>query len=97
MNVKTPSLKASLNALIYKSAKLQSRNCCSNICQIITPVICLLFTIFCRIIAEGITTGAIRSYGYPQPFNFPALNLALRTELNLSCTENYYYQTDYSS
>ena len=80
-----PSLKFSLKALLYKSGKLQSRNCCSNICQIITPIICLLFTIFVRIIVQGITTGAINPLNFPQPFNMPAVNTAVRTLGNLEC------------
>lgn len=73
-----PNLKASLNALVYKSTVIQSRRWCSNICQIITPIICLLFTLFVRIIVEGITTGAIQSYDYPQPFNMPQVNNIMR-------------------
>ena len=82
---------------MYKSFKLQSRNCCSNICQIVTPIICLLFTVFVRIIVEGITTGAVNSYAFPQPFNMPIMNWAVRSQFNLSCQELYYYQGDLSS
>ncbi len=90
-------MRASLKALNYKSLKLQSRNYSSNVCQIITPLICLLFTVFCRIIVEGITTGAVNTYSYPQPFNIPYVDMAIRSQLNLSCVQNFYYQTDKAS
>lgn len=90
-SIHQPNLKASLNALVYKSAVIQSRRWCSNICQIITPIICLLFALFVRIIVEGITTGAIQSYSYPQPFNMPQINNVMRQSLNLSCNGLNYY------
>jgi hypothetical protein len=71
---------------------LQSRNYCSNACQIISPVICLLFTLAVRQIVSGITTGAVKSFEYPQPLNMPLLNTFVRSQLGLSCEEIYYYE-----
>lgn len=48
-----------LRGLFLKSLTLQSRNWCSNLCQIVTPVLCLLFTLAVRQIVGGITTGAV--------------------------------------
>lgn len=80
-----PNLWASLNALIYKNRVIQSRRWCSNICQIITPIFCLLFTPFLTILIGGITDGSVQSYNYPQPFNLPTYNYLLRQTFNLSC------------
>ena len=43
--------KTSLRALLYKSARIQQRNICSNICQIITPILCVLFTLVIKLIS----------------------------------------------
>lgn len=40
-----------VRALLLKNIKIQSRQPCTNICQIITPVICLVFSILIRNIA----------------------------------------------
>lgn len=44
--------KTSVKALLYKSVKIQQRNICANICQIITPLLCVLFTIMVKVISE---------------------------------------------
>lgn len=38
-------------ALFLKNLKLQSRQPCTNLCQILTPIICLVFTILIRKVA----------------------------------------------
>ena len=43
--------KTSLKALLYKSIRIQQRNICSNICQIITPLLCVLFTLVVKLIS----------------------------------------------
>lgn len=70
---------------------LQSRNYCSNVCQVVSPVICLLFTLAVRQIVAGITTGAVKTFEYPQPFNLPLLASYAKSSLALSCEEIYYY------
>lgn len=35
-------------ALFIKNLKIQSRQPCTNLCQIITPIICLIFTVLIR-------------------------------------------------
>ncbi len=44
--------KTSMRALFYKSAKIQQRSLCSNICQIITPLLCVGFTLVVQLIAS---------------------------------------------
>lgn len=83
---------AMLRGLFLKSVTLQSRNWCSNLCQVVTPVLCLLFTLAVRQIVGGITTGAVWDGSYPQPLNQPILDSLLRPQLGLSCTQLYYYQ-----
>ena len=48
--------RSSLRALLYKSAKLQQHNICANICQVLTPLLCVLFTLVIRLIASQIVT-----------------------------------------
>jgi hypothetical protein len=55
------SNSATVRALLLKSVTLQSRNWCSNLCQAVSPVLCLLFTLAVRQIVGGITTGAVWS------------------------------------
>lgn len=40
-----------LKALLFKNIKIQSRQPCTNICQILTPIICLIFSILIRNVA----------------------------------------------
>lgn len=40
-----------IKALLYKTASIQSKQVCTNICQILTPIICLIFTIMIRNVA----------------------------------------------
>lgn len=40
-----------LKALMLKNLKIQARQPCTNICQILTPIICLAFTILIRDVA----------------------------------------------
>jgi len=42
-----------LKALFLKSATLQSKQLGTNICQILTPIICLLFTYIIKVIASN--------------------------------------------
>ena len=76
---------STLKGLFRKSLTLQSRNYCSNVCQVISPILCLLFTLAVRQIVAGITTGAVKSFDYPQPFNLPILTNVLKERLGLSC------------
>jgi hypothetical protein len=88
-----PSESHTLKALLLKSAALQSRNWCSLLCQVISPVLCLLFTLAVRQIVGGITTGAVWSIEYPQPLTLPLLDSLLRPQLGLSCQQLYYFQS----
>jgi hypothetical protein len=40
-----------IKALFYKTATLQWKQPCTNICQILTPIICLIFTALIREVA----------------------------------------------
>lgn len=44
--------KSSMKALLYKSAKIQQRSMCSNICQIITPLLCVAFALIVKLISQ---------------------------------------------
>ena len=51
--------KTNLKALLYKSIKVQQRNYCANICQIITPLLCVAFTLFVKTLSSDIITSKI--------------------------------------
>ena len=42
--------RLALLALFYKNASLYKKNYVSNICQILTPLLCLCFTIIVRVL-----------------------------------------------
>lgn len=85
-------VKHTLGALMYKSVRLQQKHICTNICQIVTPLLCILFTLAVRAIVTGITTGIVKSFSYPVPFNLPILNIVTGPVLSLQCKEAYYYE-----
>ena len=85
-------VKSSLKALFLKSVALQKRNYCSNICQMATPLLCILFSLAIKEIVGNITTGAVYNESFPRPFNMPELNAAIRPSIGLVCGEVYYYQ-----
>lgn len=63
-----------VRALFLKNLTLQSRQKCTNICQVLTPIICLLFTIIIRNIAIAKLPSNNDSifndyYSLPQKFN----------------------------
>lgn len=79
-----------MTALLYKNATLYRKNYCSNLCQILTPLLCLAFTIVVRVISEQFTTGAVGSFPFPQPFHMP-IAYQMIPGLTLKCSEKYYY------
>jgi hypothetical protein len=40
-----------IRALLLKNMKIQARQPCTNVCQILTPIICLIFSMLIRNIA----------------------------------------------
>jgi hypothetical protein len=86
-----PSTMTTVRALFLKTVTLQSRSWCSNLCQVLSPVLCLLFTLAVRQIVGGITTGAVWSIDYPQPINLPVIDSVIRPQLGLACQQLYYY------
>lgn len=82
--------KTNLKALFYKSTKVQQRNYCANICQIITPLLCVAFTMVVKTISSDVITSKIEKVESPVPFNFPILYNIL--PLNISCEEIYFYE-----
>lgn len=73
-----------LKALLSKNIRLQSKQKCTNVCQILTPVICLLFTFLMKELAsEGLPAGSVYEDNlYPYVFNnyqqFDTLNPGMR-------------------
>jgi hypothetical protein len=61
--------------------------------QIITPLICLLFTLVVQEIVSDKVVSKIGSLPYPQPMNIPGL-LGLIPQFNLTCREFYLYQVE---
>lgn len=60
--VEQPEFKkdSQIKALFLKNCLLQYKQPCTNICQIITPVICLLFTYVIKVLAaDGLPTGNV--------------------------------------
>lgn len=57
--------------MFFKNTRLQSKQKGTNICQIITPVICLIFTYLIKNIAEdGLKTNIdVQNNMYPYKFN----------------------------
>ena len=82
--------RSSLYSLMYKSTKIQLKNYCSNICQVLTPLLCVLFTLVIQIITDDVVSGKVSVPDVPRPLDMP-----LFTELlpfNLSCREIYLYE-----
>lgn len=72
-----------MKALLYKSAKIQQRSMCSNICQIITPLLCVAFTLVVQILSWEIITTKVDMPSFPRPFDMPIMYEFL--PFNLSC------------
>lgn len=62
-----------MNALFYKSIKVQQRSMCSNICQIITPLLCVAFTLVVQIISSEVVTSKVEMPQFPRPLDMPIL------------------------
>lgn len=60
-------------ALFLKSATLQSKQLGTNICQILTPIICLLFTYLIKVIAEKNLNISQDQITFGIPLNFPVM------------------------
>lgn len=58
-------------ALFLKNTRLQYKQIGTNICQVLTPVICLIFTYLIRTVAEdGLKTNIdVKNNFYPYKFN----------------------------
>jgi hypothetical protein len=86
----------SLLALFYKSVTIYKKNYCSNICQLITPVICIAFTIAVRVLTEQMTTGNVGNFSFIQPFHLPIVNKMI-PGMKIHCPEKYYYTLEDTS
>lgn len=93
-----PAAKEShqLKALLLKNLKLQSRQPCTNICQVLTPIICLVFSILIRDIAiSKIPTDNDSIFKdfptIPQKFNDFTLEDLVPKYVKRSCTQWYEY------
>jgi ABC-type multidrug transport system ATPase subunit len=58
-----------IRALVRKNASLQWKLKCTNCCQILTPLICLLFIVLIKQLAET-QSGVVINYIMPVPFLF---------------------------
>ena len=91
-----------LKALAYKSAKLQQKRYCSNICQIITPMLCIMFTLVVKMLTDLIVSDQIFKVDVLLPFDLPpAMKLfytmpsqSNKTSNSMTCREAYLYQYD---
>ena len=54
-------------ALFLKSATLQAKQIGTNICQIVTPIICLIFTLIIQLVANANMEFATTDYTIPIP------------------------------
>jgi hypothetical protein len=59
-----------LKALFLKNGLLQAKQPCTNICQVMTPVICLIFTyLIKRLASDNLPNGALyKDSPYPYVF-----------------------------
>ncbi len=62
-----------MRALFYKSAKIQQRSFCSNFCQIITPLLCVAFTLVVKIISSEVITTKVEMPAFPRPLDMPIM------------------------
>jgi hypothetical protein len=76
---------------MYKSAKLQQRNYCANICQIVTPLLCIAFTLAVQLITHSIVSSKIQAFDFPQPLDMP-LFYSLTPNLGLTCEQHFVYE-----
>jgi hypothetical protein len=72
-----------MKALLYKSIKIQQRSMCSNFCQIITPLLCVAFTLIVKIITSEIVTSKVEMPTFPRPLDLPIVYDML--PFNISC------------
>jgi len=78
---------------MYKSLKLQQRNYCANICQIVTPLVCIAFTLAVQLITKTIVTSKIEAFNFPQPLDMPIF-YSLIPSLGLSCEQHFVYEVN---
>jgi hypothetical protein len=83
-------------ALFYKSAIIYKKNYSSNICQLITPIICIAFTIAVRVLTQQLTTGNVGNFSFIQPFHLPIVNKVI-PGMKIHCAEKYYYSLSNTS
>ena len=87
INFMAPAANDLFKALFLKNIKLQSKQIGTNLCQIFTPIICILFTFLMDTIAsDNMPQGALYEPNiYPYKFNnystFDSLNEGLRDPL----------------
>jgi hypothetical protein len=59
-------------------------------CQLLTPIICIAFTIAVRILSQKMTTGSVGNFAFVQPFHLPIVNRMI-PGMKIHCEERYYY------
>lgn len=74
-------------ALFYKNLALQSRHIGTNMCQIITPLICLFFVQLIKELAFDKFQGSTFKIDFPYLFNVPALYNFFPNLLELNCLQ----------
>lgn len=81
-------------ALFLKSATLQSKQLGTNICQILTPIICLLFTYLIKVIATDNLNVQQDEITFGIPLNFPVMAFPeVRDRININCLQWYEFQS----
>lgn len=81
-------------ALFLKSATLQSKQLGTNICQILTPIICLLFTYIIKVIASNNLDVQQDEITFGIPLNFPIMSYPnISDRISIGCLQWYEFQS----
>lgn len=85
-----------IKALLLKNVRIQARQPCTNVCQILTPIICLVFSILIRDVAiSKIPTDNDSIFNdfptIPQKFNDYTLEDLVPKLVRRTCAQWYSY------
>lgn len=83
-----------LKSLFYKNVQLQTREISTNVCQIVTPLICLGFVYLIKELAFDKFNGSTFKLDFPYLFNVPSLYNSYPSLLELNCLQWYFYDFD---
>ncbi|CAK64013.1 unnamed protein product (macronuclear) [Paramecium tetraurelia] len=78
-------------ALFYKNASIQSRQIGTNICQILTPLICLVLVYIIQEIIFDKFSGWTFQLDFPYLLNIPFIYSQIPMFSNVSCLQWYFY------